>query len=98
MLSQTYYTLRARQDGKYIVARPNSDRPSQYLLLFQEVADARSYLNTHGADMGDRFEIETALAPQVKMLLERWRFAGIALVRDPLVPEIEFLGRDSGRD
>ncbi|MEM8780848.1 MAG: hypothetical protein AAGF26_18690, partial [Cyanobacteria bacterium P01_G01_bin.49] len=65
MLSQTYYLVRSKADGQYLVARINKDpdqAPVTYLLVFQEHFEALSYLNTHGSDVSDRFIVESMLA------------------------------------
>ncbi|MCU0565881.1 MAG: hypothetical protein MUF49_04720 [Oculatellaceae cyanobacterium Prado106] len=103
MLSQVFYLLRSKADGQYLVARnrapQNPDEPQKpdpgYLLLFQEHADALSYVNTHGAEVSDRFGVESLASTQLKNLLKRWGFVGIALVQDPLIPRVEFLRQDS---
>ncbi|MEG4866363.1 MULTISPECIES: hypothetical protein [unclassified Microcoleus] len=91
MLSQVFYLLRSRADGKYISACPNPDSAVSYLLMFREDYDALSYLNTHAADVADRFGVESISGSQVKKLLERWSFKGVGIVQDPLLPNIEFL-------
>jgi hypothetical protein len=99
MISQSYYLLRSRQDGQYLVAHPavegsNPDQaPPTYLLMFQEHADALSYLNQHGAGVADQFGVETLSAPQLQSLMKRMGFQGIGLVEEPLQPRIEFLSR-----
>jgi hypothetical protein len=91
MLSQVFYLLRSRADGKYLVANPNPDSAVSYLLMFREDYDALSYLNVHAADVADRFGVESISGSQVKSLLQRWGFNGVGIVQDPLVPNIEFL-------
>ena len=94
MLSQIHYLVRSKVDGQYLVARINKDVdqvPASYLLLFQEHFEALSYLNTHGSEVSDRFVVESIPATQLKGLLQRWGFKGIGLVKDPLLPKIEFL-------
>ncbi len=94
MLSQIHYTVRSKVDGKYLVARINNgedEAPVSYLLVFQENFEALSYLNTHGSDVSDRFIVESSSGPQLKAILQRWDFQGIGLVKDPLIPRIEFL-------
>ena len=71
MLSQVFYLLRSRADGKYISACPNPDAAVSYLLMFREDYDALSYLNAHAADVADRFGVESISGSQVKKLLER---------------------------
>lgn len=94
MFSQTYYLILSRADGRYVVAKPNTSNDSVeagYLLMFREHFDALSYLNTHGSDVVDRFTVESVSGTQLKNLLKRWGFAGVGIVQDPLVPQIEFL-------
>lgn len=97
MFSQTYYLILSRADGRYLVAKPNTIHNSveaSYLLMFREHFDALSYLNTHGSDVVDRFAVESVSGTQLKNLLKRWGFAGVGIVQDPLVPQIEFLEQD----
>ena len=91
MLSQVFYLLRSRSDGKYLSANPNPDAAVSYLLMFREDYDALSYLNAHAADVADRFGVESISGSSVKKLLERWGFNGVGVVQDPLLPNIEFL-------
>lgn len=91
--SLLYYTLRVKQNGQYLGATPNPDRPDRFVLVFREPADALSYLNAHAAGLEDQFAIETIHATQVGGILERWGFAGVGLVRDPRVPELELATR-----
>lgn len=91
MFSQIFYLVRSNQDGKYLTARPNPDSGDSYLLLFREHFDALSYLNKYGADVVDRFGVESIPGSQLSGLIKRWGFNGIALVQDPLLPRIEFL-------
>ncbi|MDJ0599597.1 MAG: hypothetical protein QNJ37_12235 [Crocosphaera sp.] len=94
MFSQLHYIVRSKVDGKYLVARINKgedEPPVSYLLVFQENFEALSYLNTHGSDVSDRFIVESTSGNQLKAILQRWNFQGIGLVKDPLLPRIEFL-------
>ncbi len=101
MLSQAYYLIRSRADGQYLVARAqrqdagsvddSAQSLSQFLLIFQDHADALIYLNTHASGLTDRFTVETIPSTQLGSLLKRWEFTGIGLVQDPLIPQIEFL-------
>jgi hypothetical protein len=84
----SYYLLRAKQDGRHLAAR---DDGNTYLLLFTADYDALSYLNTHAGDVSDRFTLETVSATQLKATLSRWGFTGVGLVRDPLIPRIDFM-------
>ncbi len=91
MLTHTYYLLRSKADGRYISAQPNPDSPQGYLLLFSEHFDALSYLNKHAADVTDQFAVESIAGSHIKAILQRWGFGGIALIKDPLIPNIEFM-------
>ena len=93
MLLQINYLIRSKQDGKYLVARvPGKDgSEASYLLVFQQDYDALSYINTHGKEFSDRLTVETASPTQLKGLLVRWNYAGFGIVKDPLLPEIQFV-------
>ncbi|MBD2210478.1 hypothetical protein H6G64_14000 [Calothrix sp. FACHB-156] len=90
MLSEVYYLVRSRSDGRYLTARPDAET-SGYLLLFKEHFDALSYLNTHAAEVANRFAVESIPGTQINSLLKRWGFYGIGIVTDPLLPKVEFL-------
>jgi hypothetical protein len=64
---------------------------AKYLLVFKEHYDALSYINTHGADVANRFAVESIAGTQLGNLLKRWGFMGMGMVEDPLLPRIEFL-------
>jgi hypothetical protein len=87
---QSYYLLRTKQDGRHLAAR---DEDKTYLLLFTADYDALSYLNAHAGEASDRFALETISATQLKAALSRWGFTGIGLVRDPLLPHIDFMNQ-----
>ena len=93
MLLQINYLIRSKQDGKYLVARvPGQDgSEASYLLVFQQDYDALSYINTHGKEFSDRLTVETASPTQLKGLLARWGYSGFGIVKDPLLPEIQFV-------
>ena len=91
MLSEVYYILRSKADGRYVTSHPEPDSPLAYLLLFSENFDALSYLNKHATDVKDRFAVESVTGYQIKPILQRWRFTGIAMVKEPLLPQIEFI-------
>jgi len=95
MLSQVYYLVRSRADGRYLLAHPRTDAESGetpgYLLMFREHFEALSYLNTHGLAVAERFAVESVPATQIGSLLKRWGFTGVGIVQDPLLPKIEFL-------
>ena len=90
MFSQIYYLILSRADGRYLVAKPQESEES-YLLMFLEGFDALSYLNAHGANVAERFAVESVSGNQLKGILQRWGFTGVGIVQDPLVPQIEFL-------
>lgn len=50
-----------------------------------------SYLNTHAGGLTQHFTIETISREQLASEIQRWGFSGVGIVRDPLVPDIEFL-------
>jgi hypothetical protein len=95
MFSEVFYLIRSKADGQYLVARTGArddrEAQAQYILIFKEHYDALSYINTHGADVADRFGVESIAGSQLGNLMKRWGFAGMGLVQDPLVPRIEFL-------
>ncbi|NJK55667.1 MAG: hypothetical protein HC939_06565 [Pleurocapsa sp. SU_5_0] len=93
MLLQINYLIRSKQDGKYLVARmpQQSGIEASYLLVFQQDYDAMSYINTHGQELSDRLTVETASPIQLKGLMERWKYNGFAIVKDPLLPDIQFV-------
>lgn len=94
MTPNFYYLLRSKRDGKYLLARSameEGQEPKSFLLLFSADYDALSYLQTHGAEVRDRFAVETQSSQQIKDLAKRWGFIGIALVKDPLIPTVDFL-------
>ncbi len=94
MFSAIHYIIRSKVDGKYLVAQINKGEDKatvSYLLVFSEHFEALSYLNTHGSDVSDRFIVESTSGNQLKTILQRWDFQGIGLVKDPLLPRIEFL-------
>jgi hypothetical protein len=97
-MAQIYYLIRSKMDGQYLVARPRSpdpDRPDPgYLLMFREHFDALSYLNTHAKDVVDRFAVESLPDTQMNGLMQRWGFAGVGIVQDPLIPRVEFLQKE----
>ncbi|HBL62161.1 MAG TPA: hypothetical protein DDZ80_28290 [Cyanobacteria bacterium UBA8803] len=100
MFTQVYYLILSRTDGRYLVAQPKAstrEGNAGYLLMFREQFDALSYLNTHGADVADRFAVESISPSQLKGLLRRWGFKGVGIVQDPLVPQIEFLAQETGQ-
>lgn len=92
MLLQINYVIRSRQDGKYLVARiPSAGGEKSYLLVFHHDYDAISYINTHGKEFSDRLSVETTSPIQLKSLLQRWDYGGFGIVKDPLLPDIEFV-------
>ncbi|MBE9047881.1 hypothetical protein IQ255_26400 [Pleurocapsales cyanobacterium LEGE 10410] len=95
MLLQINYLIRSKQDGKYLVARipKESEGEASYLLVFQHDYDAMSYINSHGKEYSDRLTVETASPVQLKGLMQRWGYAGLGIVKDPLLPEIQFVAQ-----
>jgi len=92
MAFQTYYLIRSQNDGQYITARVGDN---QYILLFQQDFEAYSYLNTHAPDLAQQFAVETLVGSQLSALLNRWGYQGVGLVKDPLIPRVEFMARES---
>ena len=94
MFTEIHYILRSRFDGQYVTARlKNTDNNGEinYLLLFKEDYEALSYVNTHAPDVAGRFAVESVTGTQLKNQLQRWGFAGVGLVQEPLEPKIQFL-------
>lgn len=102
MFSQVYYLLRSKIDGQYLVAHPRSDSTATadseqtggFLMLFSADHEALSYLNTHGAEVANRFSLETIPGARLGQLMERWGFEGVGVVKDPLLPQVDFLRRE----
>jgi hypothetical protein len=44
--------------------------------------------------VADKFAVESIASTQLKGILQRWGFQGVAVVQDPLLPRIEFLAVD----
>ncbi|MBW4439850.1 MAG: hypothetical protein KME10_01175 [Plectolyngbya sp. WJT66-NPBG17] len=99
MFSQAYYLIRSRTDGSYLAAYPKLSEDEArspangYVLLFQEQYDAMSYLNKFAGGRSDRFTSESIPEAQLKTLLDRWGYKGFGIVKDPLIPSIEFLSK-----
>ena len=93
MLLQINYLIRSKQDGKYLVARipEQNGIEASYLLVFEHDYDAISYINAHGQEFSDRLTVETASPVQLKGLIQRWNYSGFGIVKDPLLPEIQFV-------
>jgi len=93
MLLQINYVIRSKRDGKYLVARlpEKSGIEASYLLVFKQDYDALSYISTHGQEYSDRLTVETASPTQLKSLMLRLSYAGFGIVKDPLVPDIQFV-------
>jgi hypothetical protein len=99
MFSETYYLIRTKRDGQYLVARPRIASESAgagFLLLFKEQSDAMIYLNTHAAELAQQFGIESVPGSQLKAMAKRWGFQGFGIVQDPLLPRVEFLVQQDG--
>jgi hypothetical protein len=90
-MTNFYTVLRARADGSYLTAQPQANQ--RYLLLFTEATDGLIYLSTHAPDLRDQFGTETISESQLNALMQRWGFHGFALVKDPMLPTVEFLIR-----
>ncbi|MBE9012690.1 hypothetical protein IQ250_21040 [Pseudanabaenaceae cyanobacterium LEGE 13415] len=99
MYSQSYYLIRSRTDGSYLAAYPklDDDQPRSpehgYVLLFHEQYDALGYLNKYAGEMSDRFMTESIAQSQLRPLINRWGYKGFGVVKDPLIPTIEFLSK-----
>ena len=91
MLGDVHYVLRSRADGRYLTAQPDATDGQSYLLLFKEDYEAREYLNRFAPDLGDRLTVEAVPLPQLKPVLQRWGYRGVALVEEPLLPSFQFL-------
>jgi hypothetical protein len=99
MYSESFYLIRSKLDGKYLVAHPKTKDGMGYLILFKEHFDALSYLNKYAEEVrdscaepfGHRFSVESLPGSQLKSLVKRWEFEGVGIVQDPLLPRIEFL-------
>ncbi len=97
MFSQIYYLLRAKKDGKYLVAnQANQEGNKQrYLLVFSQDFEALSYLNAHSPEYVKEFSIESVSSQQLKLIIARWGFFGLAMVEDSLIPKVKFLTSDT---
>lgn len=92
MFTKSYYLLRSTQDGQYLAAKPRNTEDSKgFLMLFNEDYEALTYVNQHAAEVANRFAVESISGTQLKQMLERWGYEGIGVVKDPLVPDVEFL-------
>lgn len=93
MFSQVYYLLRAKKDGKYLVANRTNQagKKQNYLLIFTQDCDALSYLNNHAPEYVKEFRLESASNQQLKLIIARWSFSGLAMVEDSLIPQVKFL-------
>ncbi|MDA0674744.1 MAG: hypothetical protein O3C67_13700 [Cyanobacteria bacterium] len=93
MYTQVFYLLRSKQDGRHLAARQGEGEETKtFLLLFAADHEALTYLSTHAPETRDRFTVESVTLPQVGGLIQRWGFAGMAMVRDPLEPKVDFVG------
>ncbi len=94
MFTKSYYLLRSTQDGQYLAAKPrNTEESKGFLMLFNQDYEALTYVNQHAAEVANRFAVESITGTQLKQMLERWGYEGIGVVKDPLVPDVEFLRR-----
>ncbi len=98
MFAETYTVLRSQVNGRYLVAHPQTETRSAFLLVFQDLEQALSYVNAHAPSTAGSWSLEPITTPQVQQMINRWQFAGFGLVEDPLVPNIRFmqLSSDSG--
>lgn len=100
MYSNVYYLVRSKKDGQYLVARPRvasdaeASTPTEFLLVFQEHADALTYLNAFAQAMADQFGVESVPSSQLGNVMTRWGYRGFGIVQDPLLPKVEFMMRD----
>jgi hypothetical protein len=90
MLSQTYFVVRSQTSGQYLVAHPSEDPSIGFLLVFSTDYDALSYVNTHAHSSRGDGRVETIASTSLRPTLDRWQLAGIGMVSDPLIPQIEF--------
>jgi hypothetical protein len=93
MLSELYYLIRSRADGRYLTAKVEAtqdEKELHFLLIFREHHEALTYLNTHAAELAQHFSVETLLGTQLKPLLLRWGYQGVGQVKDPIEPSIQF--------
>jgi hypothetical protein len=97
MFSQVYYLLRAKKDGKYLVAHQTNQagKKQSYLLIFTQDFEALSYLNNHAPEYVKEFCLESASHQQLKLIIARWGFSGLAMVEDSLIPQVNFLSSDT---
>ncbi len=99
MFSQSYYLIRSRIDGSYLAAYPKLGEDEArspatgYVLLFSEHYDALGYLNKYAVGMSDRFTAESIPGTQLKSILDRWGYRGFGIVKDPLIPSIDFVSK-----
>jgi hypothetical protein len=99
MFSQTYYLIRSRTDGSYLAAYPKlaedeARSPANgFVLLFPEQYDALGYLNKFAGERSNQFTTESINGSQMTSLLDRWGYKGFGIVKDPLIPTIEFLSK-----
>lgn len=85
-------------DGSYLAAHPRRQPAAEaptagFLLVFTADYDALSYLNTHGAEVADKFAVESIVPSRLNTTLERWGFEGVGMVKEPRQPEVEFYSR-----
>jgi hypothetical protein len=101
MYAEQFYVVRSKQTGQYLLARPqladpseaDLNNPKEFLLTFREHADALTYLNRFAESSAAAFAVEAIAGSQVGKVLTRWGYHGIALVSDPLVPQVDFMVR-----
>ncbi len=93
MLLQVNYLIRSKKDGKYLVARLPDQNGAEisYLLVFNYDYDALSYINAHAQEYRNYLAVETVSPTQLKGLKQRWGYSGFGIVKDPLLPNIQFV-------
>lgn len=94
MFAKSYYLLRSIHDGQYLTAKPRNQESKGFLMLFNADYEALSYVNQHAAEVASRFAIESISGQQLRQMMDRWGYEGVGMVRDPLVPQVEFLKRN----
>lgn len=93
MFTNIFYVLRSKKDGKYLITNQlnKTGNNQSFLFVFNSDSDAMLYLNHHAPEYAHNFVIESASNQQLKAILTRWGFTGIGIVKDTLIPEVEFL-------
>ncbi|MBD2325659.1 hypothetical protein [Alkalinema sp. FACHB-956] len=101
MSDRIWYVMRSRRDGQYLAAYPKAAEGTArspehgYVLLFNQHADALSYVNRFAPELGSTVAVESMLNHQLSALLERWSFKGVGIVEDPWMPQVQFAVRQA---